>query len=180
MLATAEPPTNPFIAEQWMVAQTFWIFTHVLTGRITVEDGFERFDAMLDAAPDRFAIASVCGFAATTAVALGAWDLIDRYSRISLEADPGSQFAFWGGQSLMQAGIVQAWRGETEAGIATFAEGRARYLGIGGPVGVQLVRGHPGPGARRPRSRSSRPPSPPGPPAPSSTPTRSGGTRRSC
>jgi DNA-binding SARP family transcriptional activator len=132
MMGESEPPTNPFIAEQWMVAQTFWIFTHVLTGRITVEDGFGRFDAMLDAAPDRFAVASVCGFAATTAVALGDWDLVDRYSRISLDADPGSQFAFWGGQSLMQSGIVRAWRGEVETAVATFAAGRDRYLAIGG------------------------------------------------
>lgn len=131
MLTGMEPPDDPFMAEQWMVAQTFWIFTHTISKRINPEDAFGRFAAMIDAAPDRFAIASVCGFAATTAVALGDWEQIDRFARISIDADPGSQFAFWGGQSLMQAGIVQAWRGETDAGIATFAEGRARYLAIG-------------------------------------------------
>jgi DNA-binding SARP family transcriptional activator len=132
MLAEADPPDDPFVAEQWMVAQTFWIFTHVLTGRIAVDDAFARFDAMLDAAPDRFAITSVCGFAATTAVALGEWERIDRYSRISIEADPGTQFAFWGGQALMQSGIARVREGEIDAGLASFADGRARYLGIGG------------------------------------------------
>ncbi|HEX6597271.1 MAG TPA: BTAD domain-containing putative transcriptional regulator, partial [Acidimicrobiales bacterium] len=123
-------PTDPFVAEQRMVAHTFWLFNHAVHGDLAPGTAFAEFDAML-ATPDRFAVASICGFAATTAIVLGRFEDAERYAAIGTEADPGSQFAFWGGQALMQRGIVLAWRGKVDEGIAAFEEGKARYVGIG-------------------------------------------------
>ena len=132
LIKEAPPPSDPFAMERAMVSNTFWIWNHVAHGDLSAKDAFARFDALIAAMPDRFAVASICGFAATTAITLGAWDEVDRFARIGTEADAGSQFAFWDGQFLMQRGIVHAWRGEVDEGMALFAQGKARYTGIGG------------------------------------------------
>ncbi|MFP5319852.1 MAG: BTAD domain-containing putative transcriptional regulator [Acidimicrobiia bacterium] len=136
MTADLPPPTDPFGAEQRMVARTFWLFNHAVHGDLPPEDAFARFDTLLTQMPDRFAVASICGFAATTAIVLGRWEDAERYAAIGTEADPGSQFAFWGGQALMQRGTVLAWRGHVDEGIASFTEGKARYMGIGARSGL--------------------------------------------
>jgi hypothetical protein len=115
-----------------MVSHTFWLFHHAVHGDMPAEEVFARFDRLIAAMPDRFAVSSICGFAATTAIALGRWEDAGRFAAINMEADPGSQFAFWGGQALMQRGIVEAWHGRVPEGVASFDEGMARYTGIGG------------------------------------------------
>jgi DNA-binding SARP family transcriptional activator len=132
LLKDAPPPRDPFAMERTMVANTFWIWNHVAHGDLSAEEAFARYDALIAAMPDRFAVASICGFGATTAVSVGAWEEVDRYARIGTEADAGGQFGFWDGMFLMHRGIVHAWRGEVDQGMATFAEGKARYTGIGG------------------------------------------------
>jgi hypothetical protein len=57
---------------------------------------------------------------------------VDRFARIGTDADAGGQFGFWDGQFLMHRGIVEAWRGDVDGGMASFAQGKARYTGIGG------------------------------------------------
>jgi hypothetical protein len=90
--------------------------------------------------PDRFAVASICGFAATMAVTVGRWDETERYAGIGIEAGAGGQFAFWDGQFLMHRGIVLAGRGQVEDGIASFVGGEDRYTGIGGRSAVSTFR----------------------------------------
>ncbi|MGH9263840.1 MAG: BTAD domain-containing putative transcriptional regulator [Acidimicrobiales bacterium] len=136
LMAEGEPPADPFAFERNLVSNTFWIWHHALRGDIGPADAWARFDALIEEIPDRFAVASICGFAATTAVTLAQWDQVDRYAAIGMEADPGGQFTFWGGQFLMQRGIVQAWQGRVDEALATFAEGKARYTGIGGRSAV--------------------------------------------
>ncbi|MDQ4134299.1 MAG: hypothetical protein M3179_14120, partial [Actinomycetota bacterium] len=136
LLSSAGPPRDAFDAEMRFVSRCFWIWTHTMTGALSAEEAYAEFDRLMVEVPDRFAISSICGFAATTAIALGDWPTTERYVRMGVEADPGSQFAFWGGQVLMQRSIVTAWRGDVDAALKSFAEGRARYTGIGGRSGV--------------------------------------------
>ena len=49
-----------------MVSNPFWIWNHVAHGDLPAEEAFARFDALIAAIADRFAVASICGFAATT------------------------------------------------------------------------------------------------------------------
>lgn len=136
LLQEAPPPPEPFGMERQLVSNTFWIWNHAAHGDLPAGEAFARFDALITAIPDRFAVASICGFAATTAVALGAWREVDRFARIGTEADAGAQFAFWDGQFLMHRGIVEAWQGDIDRGMATFAGGKARYTGIGARSGL--------------------------------------------
>jgi DNA-binding SARP family transcriptional activator len=122
--------------EQRMLSQTFWIYNHAAHGDLSAEDASARFDALITAHPDPFSTASICGFAATTANALGRFDEVDRFVGIRRAADPAGQFVFWVAQSLMHAGIADAWKGEASAAIARFEEGKARYLGIGARSGL--------------------------------------------
>ncbi len=139
LLATVPvlPATSEgFEAERRMVSHTFWLFVQAASGTRSVDDVLAAFDGLIDAQDDKFAIASICGFAATTAIVMGRWAEADRYAASSQQADPGSQFAFWGGQSLMQQGIALAWRGRTDDAVEAFAEGRTRYTTIGGRSGL--------------------------------------------
>jgi tetratricopeptide (TPR) repeat protein len=140
LMAQAGPPSDPFAMERTMVSNTFWLWHHIVVGDLTPEEGFSRFDDLIAAMPDRFAVASICGFAATVAVTIGRWDETDHYARIGIEAGAGGQFAFWDGQFLMHRGIVLAGRGQVEEAIASFAEGEARYTGIGGRSALATFR----------------------------------------
>jgi tetratricopeptide (TPR) repeat protein len=136
LMAEAGPPSDPFAMERTMVSNTFWIWHHIVVGDLTPEEGFARFDELIAAMPDRFAVASICGFAATMAVTIGRWDETDHYARIGIEAGAGGQFAFWDGQFLMHRGIVLAGQGRVDEGIASFVQGLDRYTGIGGRSAV--------------------------------------------
>lgn len=140
LMAQAGPPTDPFAMERTLVSNTFWIWHHIVVGDLTPEEGFARFDDLIAAMPDRFAVASICGFAATMAVTVGRWDETERYAGIGIEAGAGGQFAFWDGQFLMHRGIALAGRGQVEEGIASFVEGEDRYTGIGGRSAVATFR----------------------------------------
>jgi tetratricopeptide (TPR) repeat protein len=137
LLDGVPPPTSGLPAELLMVANTFSFWMHAACGHIPPEEAFARADALLAATGgDRFALASICGFAATTAVALGRWEDTERFAATGLAADPDSQFAFWAGQVLMQRGIVQAWKGDLDAAVETFRAGLDRYTGVGGRSGT--------------------------------------------
>ncbi|HVL05264.1 MAG TPA: BTAD domain-containing putative transcriptional regulator [Acidimicrobiales bacterium] len=140
LLDQAGPPADSFAMERALVSNTFWIWHHVVVGDLTPEEGFARFDDLIAAMPDRFAVASICGFAATMAVTVGRWDETDHYATIGIEAGAGGQFAFWDGQFLMQRGIVLAGRGQVDEGVASFAEGEARYTSIGGRSALSTFR----------------------------------------
>ena len=126
--------------ERALVSNTFWIWHHIVIGDLTPEEGFSHFDDLIAAMPDRFAVASICGFAATMAVTMGRWDQTDRFAGIGIEAGAGGQFAFWDGQFLMHRGIVLAGRGRVDEAIASFIEGDDRYTGIGGRSAVATFR----------------------------------------
>ena len=132
LLSHGPPPTDDFALERQLVTNTFWIWHHAAVGDLPAEEAFARFDAMIEASPDRFAVASICGFGATLAITLGRWDEAEHFVEIGNTADASSQFAFWAGQFLMQRGIVHARRGLVDEGVALFAEGKARYTGVGG------------------------------------------------
>lgn len=130
------PPEDAFGAEQYLVSHTFWLANHALYGDHTHDETFAGFDRLVALSPERVATASICGFAGATAAFCGRWDEVERFQRIALGADPNLQFAFWGGQLLMYGGMVKAWKGDVDGALASFAEGRARYTGIGGRSGL--------------------------------------------
>jgi len=137
LLAQAPTPTGGLPAELVMVSNTFSIWNNSACGNITPEEAFARTDALIaTAGSDRFAVSSICGFAATTAVALGRWEVAERYAAIGRAADPESQFAFWSGQVLMQQGIALTWKGDLDRGLETFTSGIDRYTGVGGHSGT--------------------------------------------
>ncbi len=140
LMAQAGPPADAFAMERTLVSNTFWIWHHIVIGDLTPEEGFSRFDDLITAMPDRFAVASICGFAATMAVTIGRWEETDRYAGIGIEAGAGGQFVFWYAQFLMHRGIVLAGRGQVEEAIASFVEGEGRYTGIGGRSALSTFR----------------------------------------
>ncbi len=116
-----------------MVARTFAMWTNAACGHISADDAIAQADAMLaGAAGDRFAVTSICGFAATTAMSLGRWEDVERYARIGRDADPDAQFSFWSGQNLMHQGVALAWRGDLDLAVETFTAGVDRYTEVGG------------------------------------------------
>ena len=105
-----------------MVANTFWIWCHTVHGDFTPEEASARFDELIAAMPDRFAVASICGFAATTALTMGRWDETERFAAIGIQAGAGGQFTFWDGMFLMHRGVVLAGQGRVEEAVASFAD----------------------------------------------------------
>jgi hypothetical protein len=137
--ALVEPlpvPEAAFQAEQRMIIEVFWIFNHAMAGDMSADEALARYDDLVGALPDRFSVASICGFAVTLALTLGHWDGAERFVGIGMAADPSAQFAFWNGQLLMQDGVVRVRRGDVEGGLASFADGKARYLELGARSGL--------------------------------------------
>ena len=64
------------------------------------------------------------------------WDALDGLVRRALELDPAAQFAFFGGQVLLYRALVEARRGDLDAALATFADGRSRFRSVGGRTGI--------------------------------------------
>jgi DNA-binding SARP family transcriptional activator/tetratricopeptide (TPR) repeat protein len=134
----AGPPADVFALERVLVSTCFWLFSHVAHGDMPVQDAWDHFDRLIADTPDRFVVASVCGFAATTALAIGDWETAERYTTTGMEMDPEAQFAFWSGQVLMHRGVTLVWRGEVDAGLQRFAQGRDLYTGVGGRSGLTM------------------------------------------
>jgi DNA-binding SARP family transcriptional activator len=132
MFRQVPPRFDGLMGERRLVNHTFWLWMHLAVGDMTEEQVFAGFDELVVQMPDRFAVSSVCGFAATSAIVVGAWDQLERYVDLAAATDPGSQFAFWYGQYLMQRGIVLARRGEADAAIESFAQGKQRYTDVDG------------------------------------------------
>jgi hypothetical protein len=129
------PPSDAFELEQRLTAHVFGLFNHAAHGDISADEAFAGHDELLATWPPVVSPA-ICGFASTTAAVHARWDAVDRYVRRALDADPASQFAFWGGELLMFRGLVEAHRGEVDAGLASFVEGRSRFRAVGGRAGL--------------------------------------------
>ncbi|WP_421121042.1 BTAD domain-containing putative transcriptional regulator [Aquihabitans daechungensis] len=136
LLDGVPPPEDTFSAEQYVVSFTFWLYNHALHGSLTVDETARLYQQLHDQVPDPVGRASVCGFAMTTFAPLLEWQVVDRFETLALEADPRSQYGFWGGQLQMHRGILAAWKGRVDDGLELFADGRARYMGIGGCSGM--------------------------------------------
>ena len=135
LLADAPPPEDAFEGGQRVIANCFGLYCHAAHGGQTPEEAFAGFDFMLGIVPPP-AVAAVCYFGAAVAAVHTRWDAVDRLVRHALELDPASQFAFFGGQLLMLRGLVDAHRGDYDAGLASFVEGRSRLRAVGGRSGT--------------------------------------------
>lgn len=129
------PPDDAFEQEHRLVAHAFGLFSHAAHGDMTPEEALAGFDFLLAVLPP-VAAPAVCGFAGAVASVHTRWDDLDRFTRHALEMDPGAQFAFFGGQLLMFQALVSASRGETDAALAGFTEGRTRFRAVGGRSGT--------------------------------------------
>lgn len=130
------PPTDGFEYEQRAVISSFRFINHAFHGDWQPEQAFAGFTAMTEALPP-VAVPSICCLAASMAACLGHWDHVDAYVHRAFTADPSSQFAFWGGQLLMLRGMGEVRAGRAAEGLASFAEGEARYLSIGARTSLQ-------------------------------------------
>ena len=135
LLDGVPPPEDEFAAEQQLVSYTFQALNHALAGDWTDEQVFGAFDFLIASVPP-VGIPSICGFALTTVSFLGRWDRLDHFQAVANEADPNSDFAFWGGQLLMYRACSVARTGDVEAGLELFESGQARYTTIGGHSGL--------------------------------------------
>jgi tetratricopeptide (TPR) repeat protein len=131
LLADAPPPADAFEGQYTVIAHTFSAYSHAARGDTSVEEALDVIDLLLGLVPPD-TVPVVCSFGGATAAAHHRWDELDRLVSRALDADPTAQFAFFGGQLLMQRGVVSAARGDLDEGVATFVEGRSRYRAVGG------------------------------------------------
>lgn len=136
LLDGVPPPEDTFGAEQYLVTFTFWLNSHALHGSLSIEETQDLYQQLHDQIPDPVGRSSVCGFAMTTFGPLLAWDVVEYFERLALEADPRLQFGFWGGQLTMHRGILAAWKGRVDDALELFADGRDQYMGVGGRSGM--------------------------------------------
>jgi tetratricopeptide (TPR) repeat protein len=131
LLQDAPPPADAFEGEYRVVAHAFALYSHAARGDLPVDDALAGFDVLASLVPPA-ALPAVCAFAGATAAVHARWAQLDRLVQRALDADPAAQFAFFGGQLLMQRGVVAAAQGELDEAVATFLEGRSRYRAVGG------------------------------------------------
>jgi tetratricopeptide (TPR) repeat protein len=130
-LADAPPPADAFEAEYTVIAQDFVLWSYAAHGDMSVDDVHAAFEALLATVPPHV-VPGVCAFAGAVSAVHGRWDDLDRFVHRALDADHASQFAFFGGQLLMQRGLVAAARGQVDDGLNGFLDGRRRYRALGG------------------------------------------------
>lgn len=136
LLDGVPPPDDLFMAEQYLVTFTFWLYNNLIHGALTVPEAMDLYQQLHDGIPDPVGRASACGFAMTTFAPLLEWEAVDHFGRLAVAADPRSQYGFWGGQLQMHLGLLAAWKGRIDDALGLFASGRARYNGIGGYSGM--------------------------------------------
>jgi DNA-binding SARP family transcriptional activator len=139
LLRDAPPPSSPLEREQPLMAESFRRYCHAAQGAMSPEQALAGFEELLDAMPPtavdgrhQLVLALACRVAAVHA----RWDALDAFVARALELDPAAQFAFFGGQLLLYRALVEARRGELDAALTTFTEGRARYRAVGGRTGL--------------------------------------------
>jgi hypothetical protein len=139
LLRDARSTSGPLERELPLIAESFRRYCHAARGTMTPEHALAGFDELLRTLPPlavdgrhQLVLALACRVAAVHAQwdALGA--LVDR----ALALDPAAQFAFFGGQLLLYRALVEARRGQLDAALTTFADGRARYRTVGGRTGL--------------------------------------------
>jgi DNA-binding SARP family transcriptional activator len=135
----APPPSSPFEREQPVMAESFRRFCQAAHGTMSAEQALAGFAQLLDSLPPtaidgrhQMVLALACRVAAVH----GHWDGLEAAVERALKLDPAAQFAFFGGQLLLYRALVEARRGDLDAALTTFADGRARYRAVGGRTGV--------------------------------------------
>jgi tetratricopeptide (TPR) repeat protein len=131
LLEGQPPPADAFEGEYRVIAHAFSLYSRAAAGSISPEEALGGFAMLLSVVPPA-AVPAVCAFAGAVAACHRRWEDLDRLVRRALDADPSAQFAFFGGQLLMQRAVVLAAAGELDAAVATFADGRSRYRAVGG------------------------------------------------
>lgn len=133
-------PEDAFVAEQLLNAACFDLIVQGMIGSRSEEESFATFDLLAATVPPP-ALPPVCAMAVDLALLLGRHDVAAAYDARVQAADPSSDFALWGGQLVMQRGLVEIRAGAVDAGLARFAEGAARYRGTGARAGMALFLG---------------------------------------
>ena len=90
-------PLDGFEAEKRMIARVFWLFNHALHGDLPADEGVRavRRPHRGHARSSSRSCPSAGSPPRPGALALGRWGDVERFAAIGLDADPGSQFAFW-------------------------------------------------------------------------------------
>ena len=112
---------------------------HVLVGDLGPPEACEAaFEALVAAAPDRYAVPIIEMLAAAAALLVGEPAWAERAARRGVEADPESRFTFWGRglQGFLAAARVEL--GDVEAGLPQLEAAVDAFVRAGGRTGVPV------------------------------------------
>jgi hypothetical protein len=122
-----------------LIAESFRRYCHAARGTMSPDDALAGFDALLHGLPaaavdarHQLVLALACRVAAVHA----RWDALAVLVGRALDLDQSAQFEFFGGQLLLYRAIVEARRGEHDAALSSFTDGRTRYRAVGGRTGL--------------------------------------------
>jgi DNA-binding SARP family transcriptional activator len=137
LLRDAPPPTSSLERDQPYLADAFRLFCHAARGDMTPEEALADFDDLLAALPATADSRHQPLYALACRVAANhtRWDALGDLISRALDLD-AAQFAFFGGQVLLYRALVEARRGDLDAALVTFADGRARFRSFGGRTGL--------------------------------------------
>ena len=126
--------------EVMLLPYPFARYLHVLTGELDEREGETAFEALVAAAPDRYAVSLVAMFSSAGAVATGCGEWAERAARRGIDADPEATFSFWGRglHGYLAAALILQDR--LDQGLSTIDVAIDRFIEAGGRTGVVVFR----------------------------------------
>jgi DNA-binding SARP family transcriptional activator len=139
----ARPPdmTVGLDLEVLLLPHPFSRFLHVLAGDLGgPADAEAAMEALVDAAPDRYAVSLVELLAAGAALTVGEPAWAERAARRGIDADPEATFSFWGRGLHVALAAALIDQGRLDEGLPTLDRAVERYLAAGGRTGMVVFR----------------------------------------
>jgi hypothetical protein len=121
-----------------LLPHPFSVYVHVLAGDRSGAEAESAFEAMADAAPDRYAVEIVEMVASAGAVATGDAAWAERAARRGIASDPEATFSFWGRglRGYLAAALIQ--QGRVEEGLEQIGPAIDRVVAGGSRSGLAL------------------------------------------
>ena len=139
----ARPPdmTVGLDLEVLLLPHPFSRFLHVLAGDLGGPAAAEAaMEALVDAAPDRYAVSLVEMLAAGAALTVGDPAWAERAARRGIDADPEATFTFWGRGLHVALAAALIDQGRLDEGLPRLDPAVERYLAAGGRTGMVVFR----------------------------------------
>ncbi|HET9611662.1 MAG TPA: BTAD domain-containing putative transcriptional regulator [Acidimicrobiales bacterium] len=139
----ARPPdlTVGLDLEVLLLPHPFSRFLHVLAGDLGGPVEAEAaMEALVDAAPDRYAVSLVEMLAAGAALTVGEPAWAERAARRGIDADPDATFTFWGRGLHVALAAALIEQGRVDEGLPSLEPAVERYVAAGGRTGLVVFR----------------------------------------